>query len=185
MRKENNVQNIVIILLAVVVLVMTVGYAAFASTLTINSSTATFKKAKWDVHFDTNSLEETSTITAATPPTVTQTSVSFAVTLNKPGDVYSFTVDAVNAGTIDAKLKKITMSTLTAEQAEFVDYTISYNGADYTTTTDNINANLLAEDTDSITVTVEYKLPADPEDLPTEQDVTVNLSANFDYVDAL
>ena len=59
MRKENNVQNIVIILLAVVVLVMTVGYAAFASTLTINSSTATFKKAKWDVHFDTTTYNQT------------------------------------------------------------------------------------------------------------------------------
>ena len=52
MRKESNIQNILIIVLAATVLVMSVGYATFSSNLAINNSTATFKNAVWDVRFD-------------------------------------------------------------------------------------------------------------------------------------
>ena len=183
MRKENAVQNVVIVVLAVVVLVMSVGYAAFAQTLTISSSTATFKKAKWDVHFDDTSFDETTTITSTTH-TVTTDDITFTVTLDKPGDEYSFDIDVVNEGTIDALLKKITMSTLTAAQAEYVEYTITYAGTDYSSTTDNINEALDAEDSETVTVLVKYKMPADPDDLPTTQDQQITLTASFDYVDA-
>ena len=184
MRKENNVQNIVIILLAVVVLVMTVGYAAFASTLTINSSTATFKKAKWDVHFDTTTYNQTSTI-QATSHTESNTSLTFAVTLNKPGDVYTFTINAKNFGTIDAVMKKITMSGLTAAEAKYISYKINYNGTDYTETTDNLSHALAAEASHTVTVTVKYEIPNNSADLPTEEDHTVTLTAAFDYEDSL
>ena len=175
MRKENNVQNIVIILLAVVVLVMTVGYAAFASTLTINSSTATFKKAKWDVHFDTTTYNQTSTI-QATSHTESNTSLTFAVTLNKP---------AKNFGTIDAVMKKITMSGLTDAEAKYISYKINYNGTDYTATTDNLSHALAAQASHTVTVTVKYEKPENPVDLPTEDDHTVTLTAAFDYEDSL
>ena len=185
MRKENRTQNVVILILAVTVLLMTVGYATFVQTLNINNSTATFKKAKWDVHFDTTTFAETSTITANPAPTVSNTNVAFTVTLNKPGDVYSFRISAKNYGTIDAKMKKITMSGLTDAQAKYVSYTITYAGEDYTETTDNLNFALAAEGTHSVVVTVKYLLPANAADLPTEQDQTVNLSAAFDYEDAI
>ncbi len=182
MRKENNVQNIVIVVLAITVLVMTVGYAAFTQTLKIENSTATFKKAKWDVHFDTASFSETSTIKASPAPTVSLTSVAFTVTLNKPGDIYSFTINAKNEGTMDAVMKKITMSSLTADQEKFINYKVTYNGTDYTATTDGLNHSIAnTSGVHTIVVTVEYERPENPEDLPTEEDVTVNLSASFDY----
>ena len=184
MRKENSVQNIVIVVLAVTILVMTVGYAAFAQTLKIDSSTATFKQAKWDVRFDTATYNQTSTIQATTH-NESNTSVTFAVTLNKPGDVYSFTINAKNFGTIDAKMKKITMSGLTEAEAKYVEYKINYNGTDYTQTTDNLSHALAAEASHTVTVTVKYLVPANAEDLPTEQDHTVTLTAAFDYEDAL
>lgn len=185
MRKENNVQNYVIVILSITLLVMAVGFAAFSQNLSISSSTATFKKAKWDVHFDTTTFAETSTITANPAPTVSNTNVAFTVTLNKPGDVYSFRINARNFGTIDAKMKKITMSGLTTEQAKYVGYTITYAGDDYTQTTDNLNYPLAAEASHSVIVTVRYLLPANASDLPSEQDQTVNLSAAFDYEDTI
>lgn len=185
MRKESSIQNILIIVLAATVLVMSVGYATFSSNLAINNSTATFKKAVWDVRFDEDSFEETSTITADTTPTVSDNSVSFAVTLPQPGDTYTFKINAKNFGTIDANMKKITMSGVTAANEKFVSYTVNYNGTDYTSTTDGLNVALAAEGTHTITVTVKYLVPADPADLPSEQDVTVNLTATFDYEDAL
>ncbi len=185
MRKENNVQNYVIVILSITLLVMAVGFAAFSQNLSISSSTATFKKAKWDVHFDTTTFTETSTITASPAPTLSNTNVSFTVTLNKPGDVYSFRISAKNFGTIDAKMTGITMSGLTADQAKYVSYTITYAGEEYTSTTSNLNFPLAAEGSHSVVVTVKYLLPADAADLPSEQDQTVNLSAAFDYEDAI
>ena len=185
MRKENNIQNYVIVILTITLLVMTVGFAAFSQTLTVSSSTATFKKSVWDVHFDTTTFSETSTITANPAPTVSNTNVSFAVTLNKPGDVYSFRISAKNFGTIDAKMTGITMSGLTADQAKYVSYKITYAGDDYTQSTSNLNYPLAAEGTHSVIVTVKYLLPDDASDLPSDQDQTVNLSAAFEYEDAI
>ena len=184
MRKENRTQNVVIAILAVTVLIMTVGYASFVRTLNINNSTATFEKVKWDVKFDRASFSETSTI-HATSTDVSDTSIMFNVTLPKPGDYYSFQIKALNAGTIDAELTKITMSTLTAEQAKFVKYTVTYDGVNYTETTDGLSEVLEPEQSRVLTVKVEYVLPENHEDLPTQNDVVVNLSAALDYQDAL
>ena len=184
MRKESNVQSLVVILLAFTVLVMTVGFAAYTQQLTIDSSTATFNKAVWDVHFNTSTFQETSTI-QATSKTVSNNSITFAVTLEKPGDVYSFKIDATNYGTIDAKMKKITMSGLTAAEAKYVSYTISYAGVNYTETTDNLNHALAADASHAVIVTVRYNLPENPTDLPTTENHTVNLTAAFDYEDAV
>ena len=184
MRKENNVQNYVIVILTITLLVMSVGFAAFSQTLTVSSSTATFKKAKWDVHFDTDSFTETTAITA-TSHTVTNNNVSFAVTLNKPGDVYSFRISAKNYGTIDAKMTGITMSGLTEAQAKYVSYTVTYAGEEYTQTTSGLNFPLAAEGSHAVVVTVKYLLPENAADLPSEQDQTVNLSAAFEYEDSI
>ena len=180
MRKESNVQNIVIVVLALTIMVMSVGYALYAQTLNING-TATFNKAVWDVHFDTATFSETSTIKATTKD-VANTLISYTVTLPKPGDEYSVTVNAKNFGTIDAVLKKITMTGLTTQQAKFITYTVSYAGTAYTQTTDNLNIDLAAEASAPIIVTVQYKKPDAAEDLPSENQ-TVTLTAAFDYVD--
>ena len=63
MRKESIVQNVVIVVLAIAVITMSVGYAALSQQLKVTGE-ATFKQAKWDVHFDENSFNETSTIHA-------------------------------------------------------------------------------------------------------------------------
>lgn len=181
MRRENYIQNVIIALLAITVLAMSIGYAAYTQQLNVNG-TATFSKATWDVHFDTDSFNETSTIKATTKE-VGNTTITYAVTLPKPGSEYSFTVNAKNFGTIDATMKKITLSGLTAAQAKYITYTVSYNGTDYTTTTDNLSIPLAANASHPLTVTVAYVLPAEATDLP-QVDTDVNLTVALDYEDA-
>lgn len=181
MRKEGIIQSVVIVVLAVTVLVMSVGYALYAQQLTVNG-TATFTKAKWDVHFDTTTFNESSTIKATTKE-VGNTAITYSVTLPSPGSTYSFTVNAKNFGTIDAKMTKITLSGLTAAQSEYIEYIVSYNGTVYNATTDELNVPLASAASHPLVVTVNYVLPDDPTALPTVADETVNLTVALDYAD--
>ena len=185
MRQERGIQNVVIVFLAIAVLVMSVGFATYTEQLEING-TATFKKASWDVRFDTATYNETSTITSSAH-NVGDKTITYSVTLPKPGDTFSFTVNVKNYGTIDAELKKITMTPLDSDQAKYISHTVTYAGTDYTQTTDNITGKVLAGGgtaTATVVVTVQYVLPANAEDLPTTADQTVDLDVTFDYVDA-
>ena len=179
MRQEKGLQNIIIVVLSVAVLAMSVGFAVYAQQLNVNG-TATFTAANWDVHFDTNSFTETSTI-KATSKTVGNTAISYNVTLPSPGSEYSFTVNAKNFGTIDAALEGITLSGLTDAQKKYISYNVNYNGVDYDETTDGLAEDLLVNDTHTLNVSVSYLLPADSADLPTT-DVDVNLTIALDYV---
>ena len=180
MRKEKNLQNLTLVFLAIAVLIMSVGFAAYNQTLNITGTT-TFSAAKWDVHFDTSTFNETSTIKATTK-NVGDTAITYSVTLPSPGSTYSFTVNAINAGTINAQLKKITLSGLTTAQQEYITYTVNYAGTDYTATTDGLAINLPAgsSNTAQVTVTVNYVYPEAASSLPaTDQELT--LTAAFDY----
>ena len=179
MRQEKGLQNIIIVVLSVAVLAMSVGFAVYAQQLNVNG-TATFSAAKWDVHFDTASFTETSTI-QATSKTVGNTAITYSVTLPSPGSDYSFTVNAKNFGTIDAALEAITLSGLTEAQKKYISYTVNYNGTDYTETTDGLAEDLSVNDTHALTVTVAYLLPDEAADLP-EEDVEVNLTVALDYI---
>ena len=109
MRKENAIQNYVIVILAIVILVMSVGYALYTQPLTING-TAHVAAAKWQVEFDENtrnhSLLGDATVTSES---VSGTTASYEISLAKPGDQYTLETRVHNAGTIDAKLVRITL----------------------------------------------------------------------------
>lgn len=179
MRQEKGLQNIIIVVLSVAVLAMSVGFAVYAQQLNVNG-TATFSAAKWDVHFDTSTFSETSTI-KATSKNVGNTAITYSVTLPSPGSEYSFTVNAKNFGTIDATLEAITLSGLTDAQKKYISYSVNYAGTDYVQTTDGLAEDLLVGESDTMTVTVAYLLPTEATDLPTT-DVEVNLTVALDYI---
>jgi len=115
MEKKKNTQIFVIAILSVAILVMSVGFASYASTLNING-TATVGANKWSVHYVTDSYAETSGSKVATSHNLTNTDFTFAVTLDQPGDFYEATATIINDGTFDANLTSLTMNTLTAAQ---------------------------------------------------------------------
>lgn len=97
-RRNNKTKYLLILLLLIAV-----GYAAIATTLKING-TSTIKSAKWDVYWENPQVLSGSVTNTAPTLSESDTKATFDVTLNEPGDYYEFTIDAVNNGSLDAKI---------------------------------------------------------------------------------
>lgn len=155
---------------------MGIGYAAISTTLTIDG-TSDIDSASWDIHF-ANVQVTNGSVTATTPSITDDTTVSFTANLANPGDFYEFTVDVVNAGTLDAKLDAITiLPNLTNEQKEYFNYVVVYRDCGEI----NINDKLLSGTTESLLIRFEYKTQTDTSLYPTD-DVTFNFSVSMTYV---
>lgn len=125
MRKKNNIVKILLVLL----LSISVGYALLSTTLKINGS-ANITKNTWSVYWANPVVTEGSVTT--TPPTIgndtngaVNTVATWNVNLSLPGDFYEFTVDAVNAGSIDAMITNIEKTAAPALPA-YIKYDVTY-----------------------------------------------------------
>lgn len=123
MEKERGAKVIAIVALLIAVVGLTVGYAAYSSTLTING-TANVDPASWKVNFGYKTGDSlTGTIkghaTETTAPTLADTTISgFDVTLKAPGDSVTYNFLIKNSGTLNARLANFTMGTLTCAPNE-------------------------------------------------------------------
>lgn len=118
MEKTRKVKIISLIVLVVMVLGLTVAFAALSQTLTINGSAAV-NTASWDIHFENLTLsEKTGTAEVSGTPQLTGTSISgIDVSLNKPGDKIVYEFDLVNNGSIEAKLTNINVNNLISKSS--------------------------------------------------------------------
>ena len=104
-KKKNQISILLLLLLG-----LTIGFAALATTLKINGTTIIGKNT-WNVYWA--NIDNETGVEATTSEIVSEDAnhpnniVNFGVTFNEPGDYYEFTVDAVNAGTIDAEVLSI------------------------------------------------------------------------------
>lgn len=186
MKKENTIQNVIIALLCVTVLFMSVGFAvsAYNDDLEINGS-ATATAAVWKVEFDPDSYseEDGTGYVASTSHTVNGTTTEFAVTLD-PGEKFAFSVDAKNFGTLAAKLTSVTLTGLSAEESEYLSYTVKVNNTTYSASASNLNVALAASGTHTVEVEVSYNLPSDASKLP-DEDTTTTLAVTLNYASEL
>ena len=131
-------------LLSIFVMFVTVMHFVIPASLALfrteTTTTGSIKAAKWSVHYRANSYTETTGTgyVAASAHDLTNTAWTFTVTL-EPGDTYEATAIVENDGTFDAKLTSITMSTLTAAQDAYLDWSVFVNGTEYTQTTNSLN----------------------------------------------
>ena len=189
-----------LVLLLILVLTISIGYAAIATTLKING-TSTVKGVNWSVYWDNVNITDgsvTGTNVTAVPTTTgtTTTEVNFAVTLPEPGDYYEFTVDAVNAGSIDAMiaengiLNKVYADSAYTEEAtlpKVLKYTVTY--ADGTEIQDK---HLLAKRSGTTPTREKYKVRVEyrndeeinPSDLDGTNDKTYYFKFAVTYVQA-
>lgn len=189
MEKQRKTQNFIMVILAVIILVMTIGFAtsAYTDNLQINGSDVTISGAKWDIHFkegDENYVETTGSV-KATDYTLTGTTLTYDIILTKPGDFYEATVIVENSGTFDANLTSLTMSSLTEEQSKYLTYTITYNNSEYNETNNNITGVLLNKNngTAPVKVLVKYIQPELETDLPATEQV-LSLTATLTFTQA-
>ena len=132
--KNNNKKRNKIILLVVILLGLSIGFAALSTTLKINGL-AGIKKNSWRVYWS-NAQIVTGSVTTNLP-TITQdsgdpvnTKAVWSTTFTEPGQYYSFTIDATNAGTLDALIETIETTTTPATLPEYITYSITYaNGS--------------------------------------------------------
>ena len=101
-----------LVLLIILIGSLGLGFAFLRTNLTING-TGKIRGNTWNIYFDNinvteGSVELSSGNTIPTIDPISKTEVTYAITLNSPGDFYEFTVDVVNAGSIDAMLDTIT-----------------------------------------------------------------------------
>ena len=176
--KKKSGKKVVLSLLALLLLTITVGYAALSTTLNING-TSKINNATWDVHFA--NLEVTSGSVSATKAATIDsgtTAIDYNVELIKPGDFYGFTVDVTNTGTIDAKLGEAPiLSGVSAEQDVYTNYTVTYSDD----TAINANDKLAAGATKKLKVRVEFDRNITNSQLPTEAQ-PLNLTFAMNYV---
>lgn len=155
-KKRNKVFLLLILLLGI-----SIGFAALATTLKING-TSTITKNTWSVYW--SNIGNKSGVTPSVEPTISSEDqdhpnniVSFEVTLDKPGDFYEFQVDATNAGTIDAMLDvistNITSDGSPATLPSYINYTVTY--AD---DVEPVQKHLLPKKTGSNPATERYKV---------------------------
>ena len=145
MEKERGAKVIAIVALLIAVVGLTVGYAAYSSTLTING-TANVDPASWKVNFDYK------TGTKLTGKANGHAAENTAPTL-ADSVTYNFLIK--NSGTLNAKLANFTMGTLTCapntgssisqEDATKLcgelKYTLAYADGSTITTGETLNAN--------------------------------------------
>ncbi len=182
--KTKNKRKIVIIVTIVLLLAISIGYAALQSTLNI-TGTAGINSPTWDIHWANVQITSGSVNTSnANKATIDAagTTVNYTVSLPNPGDFYEFTVDAVNAGTIDgmvstvtSKLNGVTITTL----PEYLEYSVKY--ADGIAVQENHL--LAAGESESYRVRVAYKANIEASQMPTSAQA-MNFSFTVSYQQA-
>ncbi len=173
--KNNKKRNNLLILL-LLILFIGVGYAMLTTTINING-TGKVKNAKWDVHFANIQVTDGS-VTPTTAANITEkTTASFAVTLKKPGDFYEFTVDVVNAGTIDAMIEAFSKTPETVPDC--VNYTVTWANGETPKAYDSIPKG----QTYKMKVRVEMLKDITADQLLTEEEI-LSLAIQLDCVQA-
>ena len=173
--KDRKVLILGLCLVLVCVFTLTVAYSALSVVLTIQGN-ARVSAADWDIYLN-NPRVTSGSATTDVPVIKTSSTLEFETTLSMPGDFYEFTVDVVNAGSIDAMIENVVKTPeLTAEQAKFLKYEVSYQNGESITT-----KQLLAKDTTMpIKVRIEYRKDLSNTDLPTGQ-VVLDLALTLEY----
>ena len=118
LKKKN---NFIIGSLLAIVVVMAVGYAAFATNLNITSTSSI--TSTWDVKITNITTKNIVGSATSQSATYTDLTANFAANLVAPGDSITYDITVTNNGTLDAKLESITP---TISNSEYI--TIEYLG---------------------------------------------------------
>lgn len=150
-----------------------IGYAYFNDILIVDER-VNLTNASWNIYFD-NVSPKVGNITNRSEVTIKdKTSLNINVILENPGDIFSFDVDIVNAGPIDAVLSKITKTELTSEQQEYLEYTITHQNQESLVK----NSILEKNSRETINITIKYKNKAKN----ITKDEKIDLSLTLEYL---
>ena len=161
-------------------------YAILQANLQINGI-AKIKSNTWDIHFDNIQVNENSVSigtgdSQATIDPENNCKVDFEVTLSTPGDFYEFTVDVVNAGTIDGMIGELNKTLkvnneVVSEVPDYLTYSVTYaDGLEILE-----NHKLEAGETETYKVKLEFN--TNIEELPSAATITTSLEPQYIQAD--
>ena len=123
--KKINKKYIIVLL----ILVISVGFAYLSTNLSIVGVT-NVKGNTWDIHFE--NVQVLHSVDGNPTPTISsdKATINYTANLNVPGDYFEFTVDVVNAGTVDAMIEDIVTKindTDISNMPSYLDFSILYS----------------------------------------------------------
>lgn len=167
MRK--NIKRIIILIL---ILFISIGFAVLTSNLSINS-TFNFRENSFNIYFSNINVLDTSTVTSPTATITNDTTINYSGTFNVPGDFIEFSFFIVNDGTIDGQINQINTN-LTTEQLNYISYNLKY---DIDNTNVNTNDIIYAGQKRKVIAHFEYK--EDIEEFIDLSSLNLNLTMKF------
>lgn len=185
---ESKKKNILIGGLLAVVLVMAVGYAAFATTLNITGTAEI--TSTWDVEITNIEMTDSRSVTSSpaevtgnkstsgisgdetTYPTYTATTATFYSNLVSPTDYVEYTVTVKNKGSLPAHLNSIAWDDATDAAASPIVFTY----------TSPVATDLDPNDTTTLTVRVTYANDGNGQEQPAQATLTKTRTLILDYV---
>ena len=187
-RDSSNFKKSYLFLALFIVLItgVTFGYAALSTTLSINGST-TISRVTWSVVFDNIQVTDGSFLnpdSSSNPQNVPvlsdgNTTLTYDISLNEPGQFYEFTVDVHNTGTLKAKLESIRRGDDDTEYDTALQKYFSYTETGFK----DVNTVLNPSDSYTLRFRMEYRSDINPEDLPSAGSVTTfKRTIHLDYV---
>ena len=175
--KRNN-KNLIYSILLLILLSIGIGYAYLTSNLSITGATEIAANS-WDIHF-ANLVVNSDSVEATTPASIDtndDTSITYTVKLNRPKQFYEFTVDVVNEGSLPGKVSISSLSGITSEAENIVDYSVNYTNGNPVQVGDILNGGA----TKSIKVRVFYNDEIEADDLPSTN-LNLTLTYTLQYV---
>ena len=180
-------KKFLITIILLFVMFIGVGYAILLDNLEINGTTKIGSNT-WNVHFQniqisSGSVEVGTGDSSATIDPENNCKVDFSVTLNVPGDYYEFTVDVVNAGTIDAMIGSLTktlkVNNVVVDQVpDYLRYDVTYHDGGEILA----NHKLAKNTTETYKVRVEYR--SDIDELPDATTFSTSIEPVFLQADS-
>lgn len=167
------------IFIILIVIVISIGFAYLSSNLSI-SGLVGYKENSWKIFFDNIFIQDSiDSSTENIAINEDKTSIDYSVNLKKPGEKYTFLVDVVNDGTIDAMLDNLEITGLTEEIKKFIDVKVTYADGKELTNKD------LLEKKGKVKIKVETSFKSNIEitNLPTV-DGSLNFTVSLDYIQA-
>lgn len=154
------------------VLFMSIGFAYLSSSLNINGI-FDFASSTWDVHFE--NIQIINNDIDASIPTLdsNKTTLKFNGNFSEPSEVFEFSVDVVNKGTINAMVKDIIRTGITSENEDYLGFTVTYYDGSEIKALDLLKASTRTR----VKVRVEYKY--DVESLATLDKQNFSLTLNY------
>ena len=164
-------------------LVISLGTAALRSTLSIVGTTK-IQENTWEIYFDHVHDEQfNDNVTPEKHAVIIdreKTQIEFTVDL-KPGEVYEYTVDMINDGSIDASIERVEKTQLTDAQKKYLDFEIQYTEGASAGLEPKTCDTLLAGQSRNIKVSVRYKKGLEVDEYP-QQDLHLTLFFNIVYI---